>query len=79
MGKNGATKNELPLPPGGGMWRFCMVSGMVIPGEVLGIYNNSVVIQTPAGESVVLNKAQIESYWEGMGIQEEKKEGEDKA
>ena len=79
MGKNGATKNELPLPPDGGKWRFCMVSGMVIPGEVLGSYDNVVVIQTPAGESVVLNKAQIESYWEGMGIQEEKKEGEDKA
>ena len=79
MGKNGATKNELPLPPSGGMWRFCMVSGMVIPGEVLGSYDNVVVIQTPAGESVILNKAQIESYWEGMGIQEEKKEGEDKA
>ena len=79
MANGKATKNELPLPPGGGMWRFCMVSGMVIPGEVLGSYDNVVVIQTPAGESVILNKAQIESYWEGMGIQEEKKEGEDKA
>ena len=79
MANGKATKNELPLPPDGGKWRFCMTSGMVIPGEVLGIYNNSVVIQTPAGESVVLNKAQIESYWEGMGIQEEKKEGEESA
>ena len=79
MGKNGATKNELPLPPDGGKWRFCMVSGMVIPGEVLGSYDNVVVIQTPAGESVILNKAQIESYWEGMGIVQEEKKGEDKA
>ena len=79
MGKNGATKNELPLPPGGGKWRFCMVSGMVIPGEVIGIYDNAVVIETPAKETVLLNKAQIESYWEGMGIVQEEKKGEDKA
>ena len=56
-----------------------MTSGMVIPGEVIGIYDNAVVIETPAKETVLLNKAQIESYWEGLGIQEEKKEGEDKA
>ena len=79
MGKNGATKNELPLPPDGGKWRFCMVSGMVIPGEVIGIYDNAVVIETPAKETVLLNKVQIESYWEGMGIVQEEKKGEDKA
>jgi len=79
MGKNGATKNELRLPPDGGKWRFCMVSGMVIPGEVIGIYDNAVVIETPAKETVLLNKAQIESYWEGMGIVQEEKKGEDNA
>ena len=79
MANGKATKNELPLPPSGGMWRFCMVSGMVIPGEVIGIYDNAVVIETPAKETVLLNKAQIESYWEGMGIVQEEKKREDKA
>ena len=78
MANGKATKNELQLPPDGGKWRFCMVSGMVIPGEVVGIYDNAVVIETPAKETVLLNKAQIESYWEGVGPQEEKREGEDK-
>lgn len=78
MGANGKQKNEIPLPPSGGPWRFCMTSGMVIPGEVLGVYDNAILIETPAKETVLLNKAQIESYWEGMGIKEEKKEGEDK-
>ena len=78
MGKQDMKKNELPLPPDGGEWRFCMASSMVIPGVVLGIYDNAVLIETPAKETVILNKAQIESYWEGMGITEEKKEGEDK-
>ena len=79
MANGKATKNELPLPPDGGKWRFCMTSGMVIPGEVLGIYDNAVVIETPAKETVLLNKAQIESYWEGMGIVQEEKKREDKA
>ena len=79
MTKGKAEKNEIQLPPEGGPWRFCMASGMVIPGEVLGVYDNAIIIETPAKETVLLNKAQIESYWEGMGQGEEKKEGEDKA
>ena len=79
MGKQDMKKNELPLPPDGGEWRFCMSSSMVIPGVVLGIYDNAVVIETPAKETVILNKAQIESYWEGKGQQQEEKKGEDKA
>ena len=72
-------KNELKLPPDGGEWRFCMSSSMVIPGVIMAIYDNAVVIETPAKETVILNKSQIESYWEGKGLQTEKKEGEDKA
>ena len=79
MGKGKAVKNEIQLPPDGGEWRFCMTSGMVIPGVVLGIYDNAVLIETPAKETVILNKAQIESYWEGKGQQQEEKKGEDKA
>ena len=79
MGKQYMKKNELPLPPDGGEWRFCMASSMVIPGVVLGIYDNAVLIETPAKETVILNKAQIESYWEGKGQQQEEKKGEDKA
>ena len=71
--------NELKLPPDGGEWRFCMSSSMVIPGVIMAIYDNAVVIETPAKETVILNKAQIESYWEGKGLQGEQKEGEDKA
>ena len=65
-------KNELKLPPDGGEWRFCMASSMVIPGAVLGIYDNAVLIETPAKETVILNKAQIESYWEGSGQGEQR-------
>ena len=79
MSKGKTEKNEIPLPPAGEKWRFCMTSGMVIPGEVIGIYDNAVVIETPAKETVILNKAQIESYWEGNGPQGKQKEGEDKA
>ena len=70
MGKQDMKKNELPLPPDGGEWRFCMSSSMVIPGVIMAIYDNAVVIETPAKETVILNKAQIESYWEGKGQQE---------
>ena len=79
MGKQDMKKNELPLPPDGGEWRFCMSSSMVIPGVIMAIYDNAVVIETPAKETVILNKAQIESYWEGMGAPEATKEGEEKA
>ena len=79
MGKGKAEKNEIPLPPDWGEWRFCMTSGMVIPGLVQAVYDNAVLIETPAKETVLLNKAQIESYWEGRGIQEGEKKGEEKA
>lgn len=79
MGKEKNGKNDLPLPPDGGEWRFCMVSGMVIPGTVMAVYDNVVIVETPLKETVVLHTKNIESLWEGKGIQEEQKKGEDKA
>ena len=79
MGKSKQEKNDLQLPPDGGEWRFCMTSGMIIPGTVVARYDNAIVIETPVKETVVLQTRNIESMWEGKGLQTEKKEGEDKA
>ena len=79
MGKGKQEKNDLQLPPAGGEWRFCMASGMVIPGTVVARYDNAIVIETPAKETVVLQTRNIESMWEGKGIAENRAEGEDKA
>ena len=79
MSKGKTEKNDIPLPPEGGHWRFVMTSGMVIPGEMLGRYDNAIVIRTPADETVVIQIRHIESCWEGKGKAEEQKEGEDKA
>ena len=78
MGKGKQEKNDLQLPPAGGEWRFCMASGMVIPGIVVARYDNATVIETPAKETVVIQTRNLESMWEGKGIQEEKKEEEEK-
>ena len=78
MGKSKQEKNDLQLPPDGGEWRFCMVSGMVIPGTVVARYDNAIVVETPVKETVVLQTKNIESMWEGKGIPEEKKEEEEK-
>ena len=78
MGKSKQEKDDLQLPPGGGEWRFCMTSGMVIPGTVVARYDNAIVIETPAKETVVLQTRNLESMWEGKGIPEEKKEEEEK-
>ena len=78
MGKSKQEKNDLQLPPAGGEWRFCMTSGMVIPGTVVARYDNAIVIETPAKETVVLQTRNLESMWEGKGIPEEKKEEEEK-
>ena len=79
MGKSKQEKNDLQLPPDGGEWRFCMTSGMVIPGTVVARYDNAIVVETPAKETVVLRTEAIESMWEGKGIAENRAEGEDKA
>ena len=78
MGKGKQEKNDLQLPPAGGEWRFCMASGMVIPGIVVARYDNATVIETPAKETVVIQTRNLESMWEGKGIPEEKKEEEEK-
>lgn len=70
MGKSKQEKNDLQLPPDGGEWRFCMTSGMIIPGTVVARYDNAIVIETPVKETVVLQTRNIESMWEGKGQQE---------
>jgi hypothetical protein len=76
LGKN--DKNVFPgeMPPSLGPWRFVMSSGMAIPGEVSAVYDDFILVETPDGETVLLNKQHIESYWEGKGKQDGDKEGD---
>ena len=73
--------NNFPeqIPPSLGPWRIVMTSGMAIAGEVLAVYTDFLIVETPAKETVLINKEHVESYWEGKGPQEEQATGEDKA
>ena len=79
MAKKEANNFPDNIPPSLGPWRFVMTSGMAIGGEVLAVYDDYIVVETPIKETVIIRKEHVESFWEGKGIKEEQKEGEDKA
>jgi len=78
MAKREANNFKDALPPTPGPWRFMMASGAVLCGEVIAVFDDVVILETPMKETVLVKKEHIESYWEGKGLQEEQ-EGDQNA